>query len=245
MDNAIQIMDNAIQIFNNPEFGQVRTIIDGDKILFCANDVAKALGYKVPKDAVKQHCRGAVKHLLTDSLGRKQETNFIPEGDIYRLIIRSKLPSAEKFERWVFDEVLPSIRKTGAYALNNKEEMEKYIARRIGIEMRKGMTEAIKEAVPESTHKKFAYPNYTNLVYKTVFSMNTKQLKQDRELEKDANIREHLSAEELMKVKMIEDLVKNYLYAGLEYEQIKNVLRATFPDGVKLIYQVANNKRIA
>lgn len=109
-------MTNELQVFNNAEFGQVRTLVEDDKILFCANDVAKALGYKIPKDAVKQHCRGTVKHLLTDSLGREQETNFIPEGDVYRLIIRSKLPAAEKFESWVFDEVLPSIRKTGSYS---------------------------------------------------------------------------------------------------------------------------------
>ena len=108
-------MTNELQVFNNAEFGQVRTLVEDNKILFCANDVAKALGYKIPKDAVKQHCRGAVKHLLTDSLGREQETNFIPEGDVYRLIIRSKLPAAEKFESWVFDEVLPTLHKTGSY----------------------------------------------------------------------------------------------------------------------------------
>lgn len=106
---------NDVQRFKNAEFGEIRTIVKKKQILFCANDVAAALGYKIPKDAVKQHCRGAVKHLLTDSLGRKQETNFIPEGDVYRLIIRSKLPAAEKFEHWVFDEVLPTIRKHGAY----------------------------------------------------------------------------------------------------------------------------------
>lgn len=109
---------NELQIFDNEEFGQIRTIIDRNKVLFCANDIAKALGYKIPKDAVKQHCRGAVKHLLTDSLGREQETNFILEGDVYRLIVRSKLPTAQKFETWVFDEVLPTIVKTGSYTIN-------------------------------------------------------------------------------------------------------------------------------
>lgn len=238
-------MTDSLQIFNNPEFGQVRTIIEGEKILFCANDIAKALGYKIPKDAVKQHCRGAVKHLLTDSLGRKQETNFIPEGDVYRLIVRSKLPSAEKFERWVFDEVLPAIRKNGFYGFATKEEYERSIARAVGIEMRKGMTDAIKEVIPETTHKKFAYPNYTNLVYKIIFGKNTKQLKSEKGLLQEANIREYLTSEELTKVEMVEGLVKTYLYAGLEYEQIKNVLRATFPDGVKLVCQIVNNRKIA
>ena len=106
---------NELQIFDNPEFGEVRTVIEGDKVLFCASDVARALGYARPADAITAHCKG-VCILPTPSKGGTQETKFIPEGDIYRLIIRSKLPSAEKFERWVFDEVLPSIRKTGSYS---------------------------------------------------------------------------------------------------------------------------------
>lgn len=106
---------NELQIFENSEFGSVRTVdIDG-KIYFVANDVAKALGYSVPKDAVTRHCKGALKQrYLTD--GGEQEMKIIPEGDIYRLVIKSQLPTAEKFERWVFDEVLPSIRKHGMYA---------------------------------------------------------------------------------------------------------------------------------
>lgn len=105
---------NELQIFNSPEFGDIRTVeIDG-KPYFVANDVAKSLGYKRPADAVTAHCKGSVKHrYLTE--GGEQEVKVIPEGDVYRLISRSKLPSAEKFERWVFDEVLPSIRKHGAY----------------------------------------------------------------------------------------------------------------------------------
>lgn len=106
---------NELQIFNSGEFGEVRTIeIDG-KPYFVGADVAKALGYKDTVNALKQHCRGVVKHHLIDSLGRNQEASFITEGDLYRLIMKSKLPSAEKFEAWVMDEVLPTIRKTGSY----------------------------------------------------------------------------------------------------------------------------------
>ncbi len=106
---------NELQIFNNPNFGEIRTLEENGKILFCGKDVAGALGYADTINAIKQHCRGVVKRHLTDNLGRKQTTNFILEGDLYRLIVNSKLPSAEKFERWVFDEVLPSIRKEGSY----------------------------------------------------------------------------------------------------------------------------------
>ena len=106
---------NELQIFNNSDFGDIRTVeIDG-KPHFVGRDVAVALGYADTVNAIKQHCRGVVKHHLTDTLGRPQEMNIIPEGDVYRLIVNSKLPNAERFERWVFDEVLPSIRKHGAY----------------------------------------------------------------------------------------------------------------------------------
>ena len=103
-----------MQIAEDAEFGKVRIIKDGERFLFAARDVAKALGYKRPADAVKQHCKG-VGVLPTPSAGGVQETKFITEGDVYRLIIRSKLPSAQRFETWVFDEVLPSIRRSGGY----------------------------------------------------------------------------------------------------------------------------------
>ena len=106
-----------LEVFQNKEFGTVRAIEEGDKVLFCATDVAKALGYANQRDAVSRHCKGVVKRDTLTS-GGMQELSFIPEGDVYRLIIRSNLPSAEKFEHWVFDEVLPSIRKHGLYAVD-------------------------------------------------------------------------------------------------------------------------------
>lgn len=106
---------NNITVFENEEFGQVRTIVEGDKVLFCASDVAKALGYSRPADAVSAHCKGSVKHRSLTN-GGEQAIKYIPEGDVYRLIMHSKLPSAERFECWVVDEVLPSIRKHGMYA---------------------------------------------------------------------------------------------------------------------------------
>lgn len=105
---------NELIIFNNPDFGELRTITEDGKTLFCAKDVAMALGYKDTTNAIKQHCKGVVKrHLLTE--GGNQLTNFIQEGDIYRLAARSELPGADAFELWIFDEVLPSIRKSGGY----------------------------------------------------------------------------------------------------------------------------------
>ena len=116
-------MTNELQVFENNQFGQMRTITENGNTLFCATDVARMLGYSNPHDAIARHCRGVVKRegvsTTTNQHGvSTQQTNqmsFIPEGDVYRLITHSKLPTAEKFESWVFDEVLPSIRKTGAY----------------------------------------------------------------------------------------------------------------------------------
>lgn len=105
---------NELQIFNSGEFREIRTIeIDG-KPYFVGTDVAKALGYNNPRDAVSRHCKGVVKHDTPTSSGI-QSMSYINEGDLYRLIMKSKLPSAEKFESWVMDEVLPTIRKTGSY----------------------------------------------------------------------------------------------------------------------------------
>lgn len=116
---------NELQVFNSKEFGDIRTTeIDG-KPYFVANDVARALGYKRPADAVTAHCKGSVKHrYLTD--GGEQELKVIPEGDIYRLTVRSKLPSAERFEKWVFDEVIPSIHQYGSYM--TEQTIEKALA---------------------------------------------------------------------------------------------------------------------
>ncbi len=106
---------NELKIFENTEFGQVRTVTIEDKIYFVASDVAKALGYAKPQNAISAHCKGTLKWGIPTN-GGNQEMNIIPEGDIYRLVVKSELPSAEKFESWVFDEVLPTIRKQGIYA---------------------------------------------------------------------------------------------------------------------------------
>lgn len=112
---------NEIMIFNNPEFGSVRTADVDGKTYFCGNDIATALGYKQPADAIRNHCKG-VYEISTPTNSGKQMMKYITEGDVYRLITHSKLPEAEKFERWVFDEVLPSIRKTGSYSINQKPD---------------------------------------------------------------------------------------------------------------------------
>ena len=106
-----------MEIFNNAEFGRVRVIEEDGNYLFCAKDVAEALGYAVPRKAIYDHCRYVLKRNVPhpQSETKTVQMLFISEGDVYRLIVHSKLPSAERFERWVFDEVLPALRKNGIY----------------------------------------------------------------------------------------------------------------------------------
>ena len=117
---------NNLQTFTNAAFGKVRILYEDGKPLFCGADACKALGYSNQWDALKRHCRYLVKREVPNpqSVSKKVTMNFLPEGDLYRLITHSKLPSAEKFEHWVFDEVLPSIRKNGMYGAD-PEELER------------------------------------------------------------------------------------------------------------------------
>lgn len=107
--------ENGIQVFMNEVFGEIRILEQNDgKVLFCGKDVADSLGYAIPSKAINAHCKGVSK-LEVPTNGGIQNMLFITEGDLYRLITHSRRPDAEKFERWVFDDVLPSIRKHGAY----------------------------------------------------------------------------------------------------------------------------------
>lgn len=117
---------NGVSAIVSQTFGTVRMMFEDDKVLFCGSDVAKALGYARPNDAISAHCRATVKR-STPIGGKMQEINYITEGDVYRLIARSKLPSAVEFERWVFDEVLPTMRKTGGYIASAEKMVNTYL----------------------------------------------------------------------------------------------------------------------
>ena len=119
-------MNNKIEVFKNEQFGEVRTILEGETLLFCGSDIAKALGYARPGKAIIDHCKGVLKR-DTLTRGGMQSLSYIPEGDVYRLIVHSKLPAAEKFEHWLFDEVVPTIRKTGGYVNNDDLFVRTYL----------------------------------------------------------------------------------------------------------------------
>lgn len=109
---------NELQIFNNPEFGEVRTIEVNGEPWLVGKDVATALGYSNTRDALNKHVDAEDKGVAKcDTLGGTQDIVIINESGLYSLVLSSKLPGAKKFKRWVTSEVLPSIRKTGGYAL--------------------------------------------------------------------------------------------------------------------------------
>lgn len=110
---------SEIKLFEKEEFGKVRVVMIGNDPWFYGTDVAKALGYERPNDAVNAHCKKINKFSYGDSPQGATPYNIIPESDVYRLVMRSNLPNAEKFQDWVVEEVLPSIRKTGAYVASN------------------------------------------------------------------------------------------------------------------------------
>lgn len=163
MEN-IKNAKSEVMIFRNEDLDlTVRCLLINNKEYFIANDVASGLGYASPKDAVSRHCKGAIFHSYQTE-GGEQNIKMIPEGDMYRLIVRSKLPSAEKFESWVMDEVLPSIRKDGGYISNNATEeqviklIEKYSFRKI--------TQIISETPVMLLESKIAEVYNTNLAMK-------------------------------------------------------------------------------
>lgn len=118
---------NDLTIFKNDRFGEIRTTVKDSAVLFCAKDIATALGYSNPRDALAKHCKGVAKCYPLETSGGTQSIRFIPEPDVYRLVFGSKLPDAEKFTDWVTEEVLPTIRKTGGYVNNDDLFISTYL----------------------------------------------------------------------------------------------------------------------
>ncbi|MCW9731933.1 hypothetical protein L5B97_00255 [Avibacterium sp. 20-15] len=116
-----QIQFNTFNFHSN----SVRVIKDpNQEIWFCGTDVCDVLGYANSRKALQDHCKSSgVTKRYTPTKGGNQELTFINEPNLYRLIIKSRKPEAEPFEAWVFEEVLPQIRKTGKYSLQNSQQL--------------------------------------------------------------------------------------------------------------------------
>ena len=114
-------MSNKLKLFEHEKFGKLEIYIDEQgREWFPATELAQMLGYKNPQKAIRDHCseKGCtIRSVLTN--GGKQRKKYVNEGNLYRLLAKSKIKGAEEFESWIFDEVLPTIRKTGAYITDN------------------------------------------------------------------------------------------------------------------------------
>lgn len=122
-------MSDNLKVFEHSAFGKLEVLIKDGKEYFPATEIAAILGYKNPRDAIAKHCKKdgiiAVSQITTE--GNSYQKKYINEGNLYRLIVKSKLPEAEKFESWVFEQVLPTIRKTGGYVANEDLFVETYL----------------------------------------------------------------------------------------------------------------------
>ena len=118
-------MNNGIQIFKNEQFGEIRTAGTADEPMFCAADICRALGYTNGPKAIKDHCdEGDITKRYTPTTSGVQTMTYVNESGLYALIFGSKLPSAKQFKKWVTSEVLPAIRKTGSYNIQQMNRKE-------------------------------------------------------------------------------------------------------------------------
>lgn len=119
---------NEVQVFDNPEFGKIRTVVVDDEVMFVGKDVASCLGYTNSRKAIADHVDDEDKGVTKcDTLGGSQEVTVINESGMYALIFGSKLESAKRFKHWVTHDVLPSLRKTGRYSVNQESDIDTII----------------------------------------------------------------------------------------------------------------------
>ena len=163
-----------MMIFRNVEFGTIRTMSNEQgEPMFCAKDVALALGYKRPEDAMTQHVEieDSVKHRVLDRNGKKRITTFINESGLYSLILSSKLESAKRFKRWVTGEVLPAIRKQDGYIVAKEGESEKEVMAR-ALEIVKNTLQQRNEEIAKLKPK----ADYVDEVLDSITCVTTTQL---------------------------------------------------------------------
>lgn len=183
-------MANDIQIFSNPQFGEIRTLADeANEPLFCAKDVATALGYADTADAIQRHCKSGKKvfHPHANGIGGVNMV-FITEKDVYRLIMRSNLPDAEKFQDWVCDEVLPTIRKHGGYIVVNEDDTaDELMARALIVAQRTlerrderiRLLEAVNTEQAKAISEMSPKATYYNIILQSPSTITVTQIAQD------------------------------------------------------------------
>lgn len=207
-------MSNLIKVFENNQFGKVRMVVIDGKPYAVGVDVARALEYVRPADAITAHCDGSVKYRVIDSLGREQETKVIPQGDIIRLIVGASKQSknqtikdkAKKFEHWIFDEVIPTVLDTGHYSVKQAPAIDMAKQMRADAMLRNArvrqakLLQKLAELAVTETAKQILVVQAANI------TAGEKILSLPR-----ANERETITAEELCRKYRLQDSWKNQL----------------------------------
>ena len=209
-------MQNKLQLFTHSEFGQLGVLLIDGKPYFPASACAKALGYINPRDAIIKHCRCVVKRDIPHPQNpeRVLKVNIIPEGDLYRLIVHSKLPSAQRFESFVFDDILPRIRKYGAYLTD------------------------------EAIHNLLRHPDFAFKVFEVMLEERSKNAALQEKLAvaapKSLYCDEILSAENAIQISII---AKDYGISAISLNKILHEMGIQFKVGKTwLLYQVYADK---
>lgn len=191
---------------------------DGE-IYMTGEQIGRCLGYKNPVQSISNIFKKFENRLAKNSTliklvsvdGKKRMNRLYNEQGIYFIAMRSDTEKALDFQ-----EAVASIIK----------DLRKRYAKREALRIsRRGLTDVIRDEIPDSPHKKFKYKHFTDLVYKAAISCSAKKFRQIHELDKDANIREYLSTEQIKAVDKYESLVKDLIRMGWEYEQVKNFLQ--------------------
>lgn len=161
---------NELKVFSSTEFGELGVMLIDGREYFPATQCAALLGHENPARAVRKYCKGVTKTVIPTN-GGTQAVNYIPEGDLYRLIVSSKLPKAEEFERWVFDTVLPQIRHNGGY-IGNAEELIAKTATAVVSEVMKQILPLITcsgtQTVTEIDASEYVYKGPTKCIIETL-----------------------------------------------------------------------------
>jgi prophage antirepressor-like protein len=236
-------MENSmVKVFDSGEFGELRTVnIEGD-VWFYGIDVCKALGYENSRKAIADHIDDDDKTTASVRYSKTDPTpTLISESGMYSLIMSSKLPSAKKFKHWVTSEVLPSIRKTGSYSIvsadQQREAMKQQLMRELSIAPRKDACNALDEARHVSEKPKplrgYCYGNFTNAIYRALFSMKASEIKSLLHVGKKHSLRDKLTAFELETVVKAEQKADELLRGTdgdrLTDAQLQRILEVLFP----------------
>lgn len=163
---------NELKVFSSTEFGELGVMLIDGKEYFPAIQCAKILGYSNPRDAIQKRCKvEGVANCDVLTNGGTQQVKYISEGNLYRLIVSSKLPKAEEFERWVFDEVLPQIRRSGGYIGNAEELIAKTATAVVGEVMKQILpliTCSGTQTVTEIDASEYVYKGPTKCIIETL-----------------------------------------------------------------------------